>query len=208
MKVYDCREDLIRNCIPKNTVGCEVGIYAGEFAEFLYRTLSPTRFYLIDGWDLCGETLFCANQDGNGGCSLPATLLYQTVVDRFSMDPRVHVWKGLSNDKIPDIPDNSLDWIYIDADHSYEGCLRDLELSLPKLKPNGLLMGHDYEINKKKCIPNWNFGVGQAVDTFLTRYPKHRMIAKGMDGCVSFCIQLNAVDSNHHDVELDNRESS
>tara|TARA_B100000287_G_C20626358_1_gene777985 strand:+ start:401 stop:973 length:573 start_codon:yes stop_codon:yes gene_type:complete len=38
----------------------------------------------------------------------------------------------------------SIDFVYIDADHSYEGVKRDIQLYLPKLKKNGLMAGHDY----------------------------------------------------------------
>uniref|UniRef100_A0A914D901 Class I SAM-dependent methyltransferase n=1 Tax=Acrobeloides nanus TaxID=290746 RepID=A0A914D901_9BILA len=36
------------------------------------------------------------------------------------------------------------DIIFIDADHSYEGCKRDLELFYPLLKKHGIMYGDDY----------------------------------------------------------------
>ena len=189
MKIYERREDMIKDLIPKNTVGCELGVFAGEFAEFLYRSLSPNMLYLIDGWDLCGDMLFSGDQNGNGGCNLNAKFLHKLVVDRFANNTNVHIWKGWTHEKILEIPNSTLDWVYIDADHSYEGCLRDLELSLLKIKPNGFIMGHDYEINKAKCKADWNFGVGRAVDEFLKNHPSYTMIAKAMDGCVSYVLQ-------------------
>jgi predicted O-methyltransferase YrrM len=42
------------------------------------------------------------------------------------------------------IDDESLDFIFIDADHSYESVLQDLTIWYPKLKQGGLLTGHDY----------------------------------------------------------------
>jgi len=60
------------------------------------------------------------------------------------------------------VEDGSLDLVYIDANHSYEGCLSDIQAWLPKIKPGGVLSGHDYnhdkEINKKK------WGVMKAVN--------------------------------------------
>ncbi len=38
----------------------------------------------------------------------------------------------------------SLDWVFIDADHSYAAVVADIAAWAPKLKPGGLLSGHDY----------------------------------------------------------------
>ncbi len=46
------------------------------------------------------------------------------------------------------------DFVFIDADHSYEGCREDIAAYLPLLKSGGLISGHDY---------HWA-GVKQAVD--------------------------------------------
>lgn len=40
--------------------------------------------------------------------------------------------------------DNSIDFIYIDGNHSYESLKKDFELFLPKLKKGGIIAGHDY----------------------------------------------------------------
>lgn len=40
--------------------------------------------------------------------------------------------------------DDSLEAVFIDADHRYEHVRRDLAAWLPKVKPGGLVAGHDY----------------------------------------------------------------
>ena len=40
--------------------------------------------------------------------------------------------------------DGSLDYVVIDAEHGYESVVADITAWLPKLKPNGILFGHDY----------------------------------------------------------------
>jgi len=42
--------------------------------------------------------------------------------------------------------DNSLDMVFIDAEHTYQGVKEDIEAWLPKVKPGGILVGHDYNI--------------------------------------------------------------
>lgn len=54
----------------------------------------------------------------------------------------------------------TLDVVFIDADHSYDGTSREILDYRPALKPGGLICGHDY--NRK----DWP-GVVQAVDEHL-----------------------------------------
>ena len=53
--------------------------------------------------------------------------------------------------------DESIDMIFLDADHSYEAATLDIEAWLPKVKKNGILAGHDY-------INHLYPGVKRAVD--------------------------------------------
>ena len=41
--------------------------------------------------------------------------------------------------------EGSLDFVFIDGDHSYEGVKLDILNFLPKVRPGGLIAGHDYE---------------------------------------------------------------
>lgn len=52
--------------------------------------------------------------------------------------------KDFSYNVVSKFEDNSIDFIYIDADHRYESVKQDLELYLPKLKKGGVIGGHDY----------------------------------------------------------------
>jgi hypothetical protein len=61
--------------------------------------------------------------------------------------------------------DDSLDFVFIDADHSYEAVSRDIDAWKPKVKRGGILAGHDY-------IPwtNPTFGVIKAVNERFERF--------------------------------------
>ena len=60
------------------------------------------------------------------------------------------------------IPPASLDFVFIDADHSYEGCRADIEAWWPTVVPGGLFGGHDYGSG---AFP----GVTRAVCEFIAR---------------------------------------
>lgn len=38
----------------------------------------------------------------------------------------------------------SVDFVYVDADHSYVGCVRDIKAWYSKLKPGGIMLGDDF----------------------------------------------------------------
>lgn len=68
----------------------------------------------------------------------------------------------IKNDSVEaakEFEDNSLDFVFIDADHSYEGCLRDIAAWFPKVKSEGVIAGHDYN--------NGFEGVNRAVKEFF-----------------------------------------
>jgi len=55
-----------------------------------------------------------------------------------------------------------IDYLYVDADHSYEGCKSDLELWWPHIRIGGLIAGDDYDDPR--------FGVTAAWDEFEKKY--------------------------------------
>jgi len=60
--------------------------------------------------------------------------------------------------------DETLDFVYIDANHSYESCKQDIALWWPKVKKGGIFSGHDY-LNEE--LPEGSFGVKRAVDEYI-----------------------------------------
>lgn len=57
--------------------------------------------------------------------------------------------------------DKSVDAVFIDADHTWQACKADIQAWLPKVKPGGMLAGHDYSRNNHP-------GVVSAVDEVLS----------------------------------------
>jgi len=196
--IYEDREEMIRKvlpALPSMKSGCEIGVYAGEFAQSLMRVANPDKLILIDAWDLFAHILVSGDVNGNNVVHLPARSLQSIVERKFAVaisEERCQIIKGWSHECIPQIANASLDWVYIDADHSYEGCLRDLLLIEEKMKEDSFIMGHDYDFNTQKYRESegWDFGVGKAVDEFCATRGWH-IVAKANDGCVSYCLSKN-----------------
>ena len=63
---------------------------------------------------------------------------------RAALAKNVFKHKGDTLELAKTIPDESLDFVYIDADHEYASVLADLTAWTPKVKPYGFIGGHDY----------------------------------------------------------------
>jgi hypothetical protein len=69
----------------------------------------------------------------------------------------------MSQDALADVPDMSLDWVFIDGNHSYEYVKEDIPGWTSKVKLGGIVSGHDFydkSANARRDVP---FGVERAV---------------------------------------------
>lgn len=183
---FETRQDMIRALIPPNGTLVEVGVFEGVFSESLLG-LRPRHLYLVDPW-VENQKVGSGDVDGNNYKEY-ANMgeLYTAVKHKYEYNPHVSIIRKMSHEFLTKLKDNSIDAIYLDGDHSYESVKNDLELSWPKVKRFGWIMGHDYEMNMKKAKTAYNFGVKRAVDEFCEKH-NLRIFAKGLDGCVSYAI--------------------
>jgi hypothetical protein len=135
------------------TRGAELGVRKG--ATFLKTLAACPQLTLI------GVDLWANQPDGPGpqrtdhaDCELQVRQSAQ----RFG--PRAVLLKDWTHRAVTQVPDGSLDFVFIDADHSTEGVRRDIQGWTPKLKPGGCMMGHDI---------NWP-EVRAAVDAMCAEY--------------------------------------
>lgn len=152
--VKNCR--LLKNrfrmleCLPKNSVVAEVGTQYGHFAEVIISITKPKKLHLID----YNFDLFKAEMSKN------EKILLQQGIENGS----VELHEGDSSTILSSFPDECFDWIYIDADHAYEGVCKDIQQGYPKVKPDGMMVFNDYT--------NWSvceimpYGVAKAVNEF------------------------------------------
>lgn len=133
-------------------IGAELGVRRGEFTRAVANSNSNIRIYAVDIWQN-HESL---NENHNHKDNYEAYLLNIKEVQN-----QITTLKGLTTDMHCKVPDNSLDWIFIDATHTYEGLKHDLLSWLPKVKDTGIITGHDY------CEEFDNGGLKRAIDEFV-----------------------------------------
>ena len=128
--------------LPKARFGAEVGVWRGHSSIGFLRLLpNLQRLYLVDSW------LNYKDYTESGDAKSQSDLAKDQEIteDRiyfFGQKPKI--LKGLSSDVAEKIPDGSLDFVFIDANHAYEYVMSDIRAWTPKLRPNGVLGGHDY----------------------------------------------------------------
>jgi predicted O-methyltransferase YrrM len=155
--------------LPRGAACAEIGTWRGDFAATILRSRRPRRLYLVDPWEHRSEQTYQRAMFGgrtdDGQREMDA--IYEGVVAGFrgKIDRgQVVVKRQRSVQAAEDFPDGSLDWVYIDGDHTYDGVKSDLEAYFRKVRPGGYLAGDDYG------QPGWwDDGVTRAVDEFAAR---------------------------------------
>lgn len=131
--------------LPKNATGAEIGVYMGNFANRILSIADPKKLYLIDPWKIILGVGYDNGLYGkNTTTQNKLDDMYLSVISRFQENTNVEIIRDLSVNAASQIPDESLDYIYIDGDHTYKGVCLDFDSYYPKLKPNGLIYGDDY----------------------------------------------------------------
>lgn len=170
--------------LPNNANIMEIGVYKGDYAEYILDYLNPNKLTLIDSWE--DTNIMSGDKDGNNVETINGSYLYQNVLNRFKNNENVLILRQPSY--TVNMQESSVDMIYIDADHSYEGVKQDLNLALKWSKPGGWICGHDYSMNYAKAQNHYDFGVKKAVDEFCIKHGL-RIQYLANDGCTSYAIR-------------------
>ncbi|MDP3920802.1 MAG: class I SAM-dependent methyltransferase [Candidatus Omnitrophota bacterium] len=142
--------------------GVEIGVAQGRFSEFLLKSGEISHLVCIDPWKEQSPDVY---QDVNHVSDEEYERRYWNVSQRLKKyGEKSRVMRMTSEEAAPHFDRETLDFAYIDANHSYEAVKQDLELWWDKVKPGGIFAGHDY-LNGK--LPEGNFGVRRAVDEFV-----------------------------------------
>lgn len=156
LPIIDKRTDLGRllNDEQKLT-GAEIGVKQGHFSKTILRQwVSCTKYYLIDPWEYQTDYHDVANVEQKQ----QDTFFEQTKQNVKLWENNVVIKRQYSVDAAKSIPDNELDFVYLDARHDYRSILEDLETYWPKLKVGGIFSGHDFcnaHEEPKKSKQDW-----------------------------------------------------
>lgn len=138
--------DLFQSVYQKG-IGVEIGVQHGYNSQLIKESGWKGELVCVDIWE---------DKD--------AYKVFQEIKEVYSLTEM----KGKSVDCANIFSDESLDFVYIDADHSYESVKADFNAWYPKVRTGGIISGHDYGEND--CI-----GVKQFIDEFMKLNPSCEM---------------------------------
>lgn len=141
--------------IISEAVCCEVGVAEGyNSAEML--SWGIKYLYMVDMWECMPSARGDAANDQEWH-----NKNFEAAKKRVSAYPGCfEILRGPSIRMAGMIPNDRLDLIHIDGDHSYEGVKADLNAFYPKISYGGIVSGHDYKAKQ--------YGVKRAVDEFAS----------------------------------------
>jgi SAM-dependent methyltransferase len=118
-------------------VGVEIGVYKGEYTKILADT--GMTIYGVDPWGLYPDyprtdSKFLERQQ----------FLYEHAKEYLKNYPNVSLIRKTSMDAVTSFPVESLDFIYIDGNHKFKYIAEDLYEWAKRVKPGGIVAGHDY----------------------------------------------------------------
>lgn len=121
----------------------EVGVWKGDFSAEILDTANPAELHLVDPWSF--EPRYPGRLYGGRLAKNQSEMdrIYFGVVNRFRFFNNVLVHRMKSVAAAEVFEPKSLDWVYIDGDHSYSAVLADLQAWYPKVVTGGLLTGDD-----------------------------------------------------------------
>jgi SAM-dependent methyltransferase len=120
------------------TKGVEIGTWKGEYAETLCKLAPSVDLTCVDPWKA-----YAGYFDFTGLEQVQYDNVYKRTAKRLSKY-NARLLRKTSGEALADFADASLDFVYIDGNHELSYVVFDLVNWARKVKPGGIIAGHDY----------------------------------------------------------------
>jgi len=123
--------------------GAEIGVAAGDNLKILCEINPQMKIYGVDAWKTYDNyhTVYSVRK---------LDLFYEQAKKQLAPFSNCEIIREFSMDAIKRFEDNSLDFVYIDANHENPHVTEDIVEWSKKVKPGGIVSGHDYYNGGKK----------------------------------------------------------
>ena len=131
--------------------GAEIGVAAGYFSEAMFKVIPNLKLYCVDIWRQYRGNPWSKNKEKNIAMLEEARSRLSKYDAELIQDMSMEAVKRFEND--------SLDFVFIDANHSFDYVMEDLIEWSKKVRVSGIVSGDDYYLFRKA-------GVIEAVDAY------------------------------------------
>lgn len=142
----------------------EVGVAAGNFSATIMAGNPQLKMWGVDPYEPYTGYKDYVRRD-------TFSELERGAHERLDKYPGYEFIKKYSKEASEMFEDESLDFVYLDANHTYDFVTEDLELWTPKVKKGGIMAGDDYaRIRARNGEPSSNWAVIPAIHDFTKKY--------------------------------------
>ena len=124
-------------------MGCEysaeIGVKAGKYSEHICKSCANIEHICVDPW------VEYSSFDGVPRPQKHVNIFRRTCESRLRKYNVRYIVK-MSADAVKEVPLDYLDFVYIDANHHYKHVKHDVENWSLRVKPGGIVAGHDYVV--------------------------------------------------------------
>ena len=150
------------------TTGAEIGVERGMFTEVLCKANPQAKIYAIDPWTAYKGYRDHVSQDKLDG-------FYDDAANRLT-GLNCHLVRQFSHEAVEAFADNDLDFVFIDANHKLEDVINDIVIWSKKIRPGGIISGHDYRQFKRQTYSH----VVEALGAYVYAYRIHPWFLCGL----------------------------
>jgi len=160
MPQFDILREQLLTLMPSNSTCAELGVGRGNFSKLILEIAKPELHYCVDLWGPIATNVqgtYFTDQETWDQRFKDIQQEFSAYNVKFVRDMTYH---------LPNYIDSkTLDWVYVDGDHTYDGCMKDLQAVKNLIKDDGMILGHDYRPAWRKR-PDW--GVVESVNDFVS----------------------------------------
>ena len=159
---FDTLRGLVATCARLGMAVAEIGVHRGGTAISLWQEIQSYQgvMHCIDIWE--------------------EYEIYRLFIEAVDSLKRLRFYRMPSLDAVKLFPDDSLDLVFIDADHRFSSVYADILAWMPKVRQGGVLCGHDCEERYSVYAENQRYDIDFNLETDSTKFTCHAGVIRAL----------------------------
>jgi len=157
------RYEVLGNILKTNSIvefnkGAEIGVRHAELSEYLLKLFKKMQLLLVDPYTSYDDLGYIFTEEEQN------KILSQAKKRLIGYGSRANWIRKSSVEAAKGVEDSSLDFVFIDGEHTEAACTDDIYAWYTKVRPGGILSGHDYSMEGvSKAVKAWSEKFGKPI---------------------------------------------